>query len=404
MVNPISVIRRIQAFEEVWGDFIRNGPDDGLPGYVRDKYRDRCNQFANLPGWAKALSRPVAGSFARACQPYWDDQGTDGPESEQQFPGGQCEGVGYTVSYLTESRGSTQFECQEFGNPITRTNLVGGASPYIGPIGPITEVISNSTNPSFGFQRFEVQTGAGVRFINLGGAQSRSFWRECGVSYRYSNFVVTRASGLPDDCGDAPPVLIPGPNPPPDPGPIDGPEPTDDPRNPFGPPLVPIPPFNDPVYGPIPIVGDPEPTGPGGGGSPSGGDGLPGSPDAIANSAGGAAGGEGGEDVDFGEPPEGQIWVGALVQATVDSRLGNIPGTGPEQTVYPTVIGNASLIYTGGRGTNERLESASTLLARATTALELTGCRVQAQPGVDLTVRPISALTCPENPCEEQDG
>jgi hypothetical protein len=89
------------------------------------------------------------------------------------------------------------------------------------------------------------------------------------------------------------------------------------------------------------------------------------------------------------------------VQATVDSRLGNIPGTGPAQTVYPTVIGNASLIYTGARGTNERLESASTLLARATTALVLTGCRVQAQPGVNLTVRPISALTCPENPCEE---
>jgi hypothetical protein len=93
-----------------------------------------------------------------------------------------------------------------------------------------------------------------------------------------------------------------------------------------------------------------------------------------------------------------------LVQATVDSRLGNIPGTGPEQTVYPTVIGNASLIYTGGRGTNERLESSSTLLTRQTTALVLTGCRVQAQPGVSLTVKPISAMTCPENPCEENNG
>ena len=404
MVNPIAVIKKIQDFEKVWGEFIRDGPADGLPGYVRDKYRERCDQFANLPPWAKALSKPVAGSFARACEPYWDDQGTDGPVGDIPFPGGQCQ-VLYNVSYQTESRRSRSNECSPFDNPVTRTSL-SPSGAVLGPIGAPTEVIRPSSQfaTSNSVQSIEVMTGSGLRFINLNGAQERFFHSSCGPAYRLLGFAVTRVDGLADDCGSLPPTLKPGPNPPPDPGPVVGPEPTDDPDNPTGPPLIPIPPYEDPVYGPIPIVGDPEPTDPGGGGNPSGGDGLPGAPDAIGGEAGGASGGGDGEDVDFGEPPEGKIWHGALVQATVDSRLGNIPGTGPEQTVYPTVIGNASLIYAGGRGSNTRLESASTLLTRQTTALVLTGCRVHAIPGVDLTVKAISAVTCPDNPCEEQDG
>ena len=382
MANPIAIIQKIQQTEGIWGDFIQNGPSDGIGGWVRDKYRDRCNQFANLPGWAQALSKPVAGSLARACQPYWDDQGTDGPITAPSFTGGQCP-VLYTLTY---SYNTILTDGTLRQPPTQRTQLVQG---------PVTNFRGEGLPE---FQSITVQNPAGQTVTMIEGSCAQG----CFANPTIVSLV--RQDGLPDDCGDEETELQPGPNPPPDPGPLPGPEPTDDPRNPFGPPLVPIPPFLDPIYGPTPIVGDPDPTGPPGGGAPSGGDGLPGDPDAVGDEAGGAAGGEGGEDVDFGEPPEGAIWVGALVQAVVDSRLGNIPGTGPPQTVYPTVIGNASLIYTGARGTNERLESASTLLARATTALVLTGCRVQAQPGVDLTVRPISALTCPENPCEEQDG
>ena len=393
VANPIEIIRKIQAAENVWGEFIQNGPDDGIGGYVRDRYRDRCNEFANLPGWARALSKPVAGSLSRACQGYWDDQGTDGPVSEPPFTGGQCDCEMYRVDYLIEGTS------EQFGNPYTRQ----GTFKVRGPIGA---PVRGSGNNLYVVTAKSIRSGLAGADPACGDVQevvlaTISF---AVASANLTTFTVTSLDSNPGDCGDPPEEVNPGPNPPPNPGPFPGPEPTDDPRNPFGPPLVPIPPFNDPVFGPIPIVGDPEPDEPGGGGNPSGGDGLPGNPDAIGDSAGGAGGGADGEDVDFGQPPEGAIWVAALVQAEVDSRLGNIPGTGPEQTVYPTVIGNASLIYAGGRGTNERLESASTLLTRATTALVLTGCRVQAQPGVTLTVRPISALTCPENPCEEQDG
>jgi hypothetical protein len=382
MVNPVAVIKKIQEFEGVWGEFIRDGPTDGFPGYVRDKYRERCDQFANLPPWAKALSRPVAGSFARACEPYWDDQGNDGPVSNLPFSGGQCEEL-YRINYAYNSIATSGVLIEP------------PKSLFVNVQGPIAGIEGGGL-PAF--QTISIIRGNGDR------VQVRSGSCPQGCFANISILGIVKADGSADQCGDPPSELEPGPNPPTDPGPVVGPEPTDDPGNPFGPPLIPIPPYQDPVYGPIPIVGDPEPTDPGGGGNPSGGDGLPGAPDAIGAEAGGASGGGDGEDVDFGEPPEGKIWVGALVEAVVDSRLGNIPGTGPEQTVYPTVIGNASLIYTGGRGSNTRLESSSTLLTRQTTALVLTGCRVHATPGVDLTVKAISAVTCPDNPCEAQDG
>lgn len=380
MPSPISVIKKFIEVEGQAAEFIRNGPSAGLPGYVRDRYRDRCNQLANVPPWARLLGGPAFGSASRICRPYWDDQGVDGPVAIPPFTGGQCPTT-YTVfaSGLTAS-----------GQSVTQSS--GGG--LLGPIGGILRTPTGTPNAV----TIGLSTAAGDNTTAFGVTTSDDNAESWAITQ------VTRDDGQADSCGDPPSLIEPGPNPPPDPGPLPGPEPTDDPRNPFGPPLFPVPPFIDPVVGPIPIVGDPEPTDPGGGGNPSGGDGLPGAPDAIGAEAGGASGGGDGEDVDFGAPPEGKIWVGALVEAIVDSRLGNIPGTGPAQTVYPTVIGNASLIYAGGRGSNTRLESSSTLLARQTTALVLTGCRVHAIPGVDLTVKAISAVTCPDNPCEEQDG
>jgi hypothetical protein len=341
---------------------------------VRDQYRDRCNQFANLPGWAQVLGNGTSGTMDRICTPYWDDNGWDGPVAEPPpFEGGQCAGDSYRVRVQNQT-----VEVSLFG-PEQNTFGIG---PVLGTYKDIDGFVGR----------------AGVLYAN---GKKQTISGPAADVLEPSIVSVVNQTNAADDCGSLPSTPRPGPNPPPDPGPTPGPEPTTDPDNPTGAPLLPIPPYVDPIYGPTPIVA---PTDGGGAGGTGGGDGLPGDPDAIADSAGGAAGGADGEDVNFGEPPDGKIWVGALVQATVDSRLGNIPGTGPQQTVYPTVIGNASLIYTGARGTNERLQAASTLLVRPTTALVLTGCRVQAQPGVNLTVRPISATTCPDNPCEEQDG
>ncbi len=378
MANPIEIIKQIQEVENIWGDFIQNGPDDGFGGYVRDQYRKRCDQFANLPPWARQLSSPATGSLQRACKPYWDDQGVDGPVARQPFNGGQCEGISYNIQWSFTNTS---------GNTATGTAL-GVRGPIIGiqPLPPnqfggvTLQIISGD----------ESQNPRGIGTTNPANADSGQI-----VS-------IVRNDGLADECGDPPPIIEPGPNPPADPGPTPGPEPTDDPRGrPF--PFIPIPDYEDPVFGPTPIEegDDDEPNQPG---NPSGGDGLPGDPDAVGGPAGSTAGGDDGEDIDFGPPPEGRVWVGAFLQATVDPRLGNIPGTGPNNTVFPTAIGNAHLIYQGGRGLSTTLRSTKGLLTRPVTSLVVNGCFIHALPGVSLTVSPVSAIICPENPCEEEDG
>jgi hypothetical protein len=412
MANPIKIIKGLIKVQEQVGDFIANGPDTGLPGHVRDQYRNRCDQFANLPTWVKVLGTGSAGTMRRMCTPYWDAGGFDGPEVEPPpFTGGQCVGAPYNVA-------ATITTISPINGVVFTVNLNRTA------VGPITQVIGGAfstqsvcqvNSPGDGLRnirdinfRLTVEGNGVFTFTQSGNIAGDWGLSTCTIGPVLpkdidvlSNIVITRTDGLPDDCGNLPDTIRPGPNPPPDPGPTPGPDPTTDPDNPFGPPLLPIPPYIDPVFGPTDI-GDPDPDG--GAGGTAGGDGLPGDPDAIADPAGSTGAGPDGADVDFGDPPEGRIWVAAIIEADVDSRLGNIPGTGPAQTVYPSVIGNASLIYDGARGSNNRITSDSTVIARETTALVLTGCRLQAQPGVTLTVSPISALTCPENPCEETDG
>ncbi len=392
MGNPFAVIQRIQEAENNVRDFIQNGPDDGIGGYVRDQYRDRCDQFANVPEWAKRLASTSAGTFNRICKPYWDDNGNDGPVLEPPFAGGQCECEMYQIDYRHQGTPSAG------GAPFDRS----GSFKARGPIGV---PFKNEAQNSFRVTARSVRVGLGASNPSCGdvreiGVDTIAFASEDST---LTEFTVTSLASSPGDCGDPEPELRPGPNPPSAPGPTPGPEPTDDPRGrPF--PIIPIPPFEDPVFGPQTFDDDDdEPTD--APGNPSGGDGLPGDPDAVGDEAGNTAGGDDGGDVDFGPPPEGRVWVGALLQATVDPRLGNIPGTGPNNTVYPATIGNAHLIYEGARGLSIPLRSRQGVLARPVTALVVTGCFIQAQPGVTLTVRGISAIICPENPCEdEEDG
>lgn len=391
MADPLKVINDIIAAQDQLGDFIANGPGEGLPGFVRNQYRDRCDEFANAPQWAKNLNPIGQLSFGRFCRPYWDAQGVDGPSQELPFEGGQCDAQIYLIQ--------GEFETGPENDPTTSTRFFKAW----GPIGGFVDGVGAGGE------------GEGVGLISRGNLGRTSPAYQCGVGFdptlgplqyrfavnggRNARIVSISPCGL-DNCGDPPPELTPGPNPPVNPGPGPVGDPFDDPEG--GPiPEIPIPPFDDPVGGPTPIEPAPDPTGGGGGGNPSGGDGLPGDGDAVGDPAGGAAGGEDGEDVDFGEPPAGKVWVGALVECTVDPRLGNIPGTGPSNTVYPTAIANASLRYSTGYGTSRIIRSKWTELARPVTALVVEGCFVQAQPGVTASVRPISATICPDNPCEE---
>jgi len=162
---------------------------------------------ASLPGGSPEFIENTTKALRRlaGCDPAEDPE-----PPPPQFSGGQCEGVNYTVSYVTVDRTSTQFICNDFTNPITRSDMVGGATPYIGPIGPITEVLIDFPGSQLtGIQSFEVMTGGGMRFLNLGGSSQRNYFKACGPSYRFSDFTITRSDGNPDTCGDEGPVYPP---------------------------------------------------------------------------------------------------------------------------------------------------------------------------------------------------
>jgi len=126
MSNPIEIIEGLRNFEEGAGEFIRNGPSTGLPGYVRDGYRRRCDQFANLPGWARLLGNGPSGALDRICTPYWDDNEWDGPEvAPPPFEGGQCDAQAYgtTISIRNPNSGVTTDVTGKALGPITGIGL-----------------------------------------------------------------------------------------------------------------------------------------------------------------------------------------------------------------------------------------------------------------------------------------
>lgn len=382
--NPVKIINGLVDVQSRVGEFIANGPSDGLAGYIRDQYRKRCNQAANVPPWLLALSPIARQSLSNFCSPYYDSQGVDGPVLEPPFNGGQCDAV-YVVRIAAtrnDSNPPTEVSCRVRG-PIEGVRIFDSPPAGIVQIRAFNTISSLSTCGSLN------SDSLAWRNAGLGGA---AYLGE-------SASIVSITPCGNDSCGDPPPQLRPGNNPPEDPGPTPGPEPRDDPDGgPF--PELPIPPWPGPL-GDYPIEPPPNDQPP----AAPGGDGLPGVDDAIGDEAGEVTGGEDGEEVDFGPPPKGRVWIGAFIQAVVDSRLGNIPGTGPTATVYPFVIGNCALRYGNFFGTSHRIQSRQTLLARPTSALVLDGAFVQAQPGVTLSVRPVSAPTCPENPCgDDEDG
>lgn len=387
--NPLAVIDAIQEVEGRLGDFIANGPSTGLQGYVRDQYRKRCDQFANSPGWAQSLVNAAGGSLGRICEPWYAARGFDGPTAQPPFTGGQCPGVSYNLSWSATAAANN---CTTFTD-----------SPQLnGRMGPISYRLIHNTAlsqpvgglcPGFSTNQLLI-TANGVEFV--GGGQARG--------YSLNSFNVIRGDGQPDNCGDPPPELEPGPNPPPDPGPTPGPEPTTDPENPTGPPLLPIPPYDDPIGGPTPIVGpDPfdrgaEPTD-----IPGNPDTSPGGGDDVAEPINVDPGpGGGGNETDFGEPPDGRVWVGCLLRFTFPSSIGAIAGSGPANPVSPRVVGNASLVFEGGRGDAFQVRSGSMVVVRPTGALRVTGVYVNSDPGITYTIRPLSLKKCPDNECSSE--
>lgn len=408
LIKTYNFLRETSAaVNQGLADFLA-GPEQtqGYGAIVQGSGRASCRAYGRAPAWLRGL--PTAGALAlrEICDPYLGSNGWDGPTLQQTSTGGQCEGVQYLISYELRSKISTRFACGEFSEWSVRNSVIGNGGIIIGPVGNIeTRITVASTDPNAAEPdriQFVVPTATGGVFLNLNGVAGRTYFEGCGKSYEYRNVVFTRADGLPDECGDVPPELLPGPNRPPPGNVPTGFEPRVDPTNPDI-PFIPLLPTVDPEFGPIEFSPEIGISLGGGGGGPAGA--RPGSPDGVGGgiAGGGGGGAEGqGEDVPFGPAPSGRVWVGALVEVSVPSALGNIAGSGPENRVFPRVVGNCSLTYSGGRGRAYRIESQWTDLVRPSDGLQVEGVRVNVLPSVSFTVYPVSDETCPEDTCSSE--
>lgn len=369
MSTIVTIRKAIDSADEIANLIANPNPSRPFRNAIGATGRRVCDGWSSASPWTQVfLAQVTPGGLGGAallntvCKPYLDGQGYDPPEIEET-PGetGKCPAF-YRFLW---SRG---------GFPDTPIEF----SALLGPMSAPVRVP--------GFQRLWVVTnGAGSTF-NIGSQLNNGLSQFDGWE---------RVDGLPDDCAPGSTTLVPGPNPAPTPAPWPvGEEPGLDPT---GQPIFYVPDIEDP-FGDIPIGGDPF----GPELQPGAGDGLPGDGEAIGDEAGEVIGGEDGEDIDFGEPPEGRVWVGCIVETSSTPKVGNIPGTGPGNTVWPTVRGNAALNYGALRGSNNRINSRYHELFRPVTSLIVTGCSLQVQSASTAKVFPVSALKCPQNPCGDE--
>lgn len=373
MATPVSIPNVLSGAQGAAGKFddlaglIANPPADRpLAGAVGRGGQRFCDFYGSVPGPARLLAGPFRPIIPLLCKPYWDGAGYDPPTvTGPGFTGGQCDAQ---YRAFVTNNGSEDSGSNIFTGPIAEARLTGIGNPIYQLFRPDGSFIGNFgvtfgaiVNPSI---RFEIQ------------------------------------GGVPDDCGDPPEVVEPGPNPPPNPGPWPpGQEPGFDPIT--GQPFFFVPDVPNPVIGDDPIpVGDPlAPESPAPAPPQPSGDGIPGEGDAVGSEAGESTGGEEGSDVDFGEPPPNKIWVGCLVESQVSPAIGNIPGTGPENTVYPVTIANISLRFSTGRGESKQVRSRWAEVIRPATSLVVEGAFIQSRIGVTSKVFPISATVCKEPSC-----
>lgn len=207
----------IRAFFDELSDAIANpSPSRPLREAVGVQGRKVCQVLSTVPQWARStpgLLRDLSG----VCAPYWDNEGISAPVvSTPGFSGGQCSG-GYNVTLqTTNAPGSPIGGSFVVTGPILSGRI--GQEPSGNPTNPI-RVFAEVTTAADGTQR---NSGANTRSSDL---PAISLW-------------LTRTNGQPDNCGDPPPTIEPGPSPAPNP------------------PDLPVDerPFEDPVTGPqLPI-------------------------------------------------------------------------------------------------------------------------------------------------------
>ena len=397
--NPLGIIQGLLEVEEKIGSFIKGdtGGDSAIANHFRDQYRARCEEFSNAPGWLQNFPGfKAAGTIRRICKPYLDDNEWDSPELAVPFSGLQCDCNPYRILVT--------FTATANGQPTTESIPYSVRGPVTGISARVVEVGSQN------LKRVQVRITSRGRIINPSPNQfpncealaTRDHTTGSSADPFGGSIVSVQVTSAPqgDDCGDPEPAPVPGPNPAPLPDPIrlPGDEPRPNPRNPDGLPDIPVDPFPDPFGGPgFPAL----PDGFGFGGGRSGGGGAGRGFDPIENNDE-----TGGQDEDFDDPPEGEVWVGAYLELTqVPGNITTVPGTGPENGAYFRIVGNFS-IYSDSE--SSRLYSDSVQVRNQWTkfignpqGLPVSGARVSVLPGVRYRVIPVSAPADPDRNGEE---
>lgn len=236
-VGPIPILR----FADKLSQWIANPPEDQpFARAAGEQGRRVCDAISNVPPWVTFVPGASGlSSMALVCQRYWDDEGISPPVIAPPFSGGQCSGqYGLRIFRNTQS------------GPVEQ-----GSSVFVN--GPVTAV----TVTFIGNFQYRVEaTGSNGTFGQTINVLAGEPPPTAGPLYR--------TNGLPDDCGDPPPEIRPGPNPsprnptiPPDERPVDDPE---------SGPRLPIPPL--PTLPGLPSIPWRNPFG------DDGGEGVPGDP------------------------------------------------------------------------------------------------------------------------------
>jgi len=294
------------------GEYIRAGEPRGTVGKIGQAIaRSYCRQYGADPGAAKFGN---AARIENACRPYLDDQDPDkGAKIRVPFPGGQCTGLYFlTYSYQTINTNGTLTT-----PPTVRTSSVAG---------PLSN-LRGAGAPAF--QSIVVTSGDVLARQLRGGNCPQG----CYANITFVSAV--RQNGLPDNCGDQPPIVT-------QPGPIVDPSPPPFVFNPSGDINVNVDAtvnvngtINVGIGGPTVNVDPFPPDGGGDGGGPTGP-----APGDIGSAGGSADTGVGGEAE--GEAPAGEVLVGIKV---------DILASPPRARQYaPGVFRGAGYFYMGVTG------------------------------------------------------
>lgn len=379
LFEPISPFRDRPAF--VAGP----RPDTGIGRAVQDITRLNCRIWASRD--KSGYSARVNQYNGEVCGPYLDDlnenptPGFVGPP----FEGGQCDAV-----YLVTA---------------TRTTNLSGTSNITlrarGPVGGVRvrQVLGNN----YDWELFCSGLNAGASNCGPLAASAPGWYRIGGVNSSDGEVSASILSVVPcgaDNCGNPPPVL----QPPATVTPVT--------------PIVPDIEVDLPGVGPVninvdidndgnlvvtaPDVGANVTIAPdvdlGGGGDGGGGSVPPLDPEVGEPIDSLPGGGGGGNDTDFGEAPEGRIWVGAYVQLLGDLiPFGVIPGDQVGQSALSTVVGNASLNVDGEgslrfRSTYTQIRSEWSEHIVPVVGLPVAGIRVKVNPALGYRVYPVSVV------------